>query len=126
MFAVEGRPAPRPGESDSAVYRVIFPGYFRTMNITLLRGRDITEADNLNAPDVVVINEQMAKRYWPGADPVGKRITLGRPGEESIVGDDCWRSERRQAGHLDRHASARDVFAAAAERRLSQVAVGPL
>jgi putative ABC transport system permease protein len=78
-FAVEGRPAPRPGDSDSAVYRVVFPGYFRTMNITLLRGRDITAADNLNAPDVVVINEQMAKRYWPGGDAVGKRITLDNP-----------------------------------------------
>ena len=78
-FSIEGRPAPRPGESDSAVYRVVFPGYFRTMNITLLRGRDITDADNLKAPGVAIVNEQMAKRFWPGADPVGKRITLDDP-----------------------------------------------
>ncbi len=72
------------------MYRVVFPGYFRTMNITLLRGRDITEADNLNAPDAVVINEQMAKRYWPGVDAVGKRITLDNPAKNpswvTIVG----------------------------------------
>ncbi len=75
-FSLEGRPASRPGESPSAVYRVVFPGYFRTMNITLLRGRDIGEQDNLNAPGVVIVNEQLARKYWPGEDAVGKRITL--------------------------------------------------
>jgi putative ABC transport system permease protein len=75
-FSVEGRPASRPGESPSAVYRVVFPGYFRTMNITLLRGRDIGERDNLNAPGAVIINEQLARKYWPGEEALGKRITL--------------------------------------------------
>jgi putative ABC transport system permease protein len=75
-FSVEGRPTSRPGESPSAVYRVVFPGYFRTMNITLLRGRDIGEQDNLNAPGVVIVNEQLARKYWPGEGAVGKRITL--------------------------------------------------
>lgn len=78
-FAVEGRPAPKRGEHLSAVYRVVMPGYFRTMNITLLRGRDISESDNLSTPGVVVINEQFAKRYWPGEDAVGKRITMDDP-----------------------------------------------
>jgi putative ABC transport system permease protein len=75
-FTIEGRPKPRPGESPSAVYRVVMPGYFETMRLPLLRGRDIQAADNLHAPGVVVINEQAARRYWPGEDPLGKRITL--------------------------------------------------
>ncbi len=75
-FSIQGRPASRPGESPSGLYRVIAPGYFRTMGIPLLRGRDISDADNLSAPGVVIINERLAKTYWPGEDPIGKRITL--------------------------------------------------
>src|SRR5262249_32024184 len=75
-FAIEGRSPSRPGESPSAVYRVIFPGYFRTMGISLLRGRDISEDDRLNAPGVVIVNDRLARTYWPGEDPIGKRITL--------------------------------------------------
>ena len=75
-FAVQDRPAPRPAELPNAVYRVVFPGYFHTMNISLLRGRDIAESDKLDAPGVVVISEAMAQQYWPGEDALGKRITL--------------------------------------------------
>jgi predicted permease len=78
-FHVEGRPLPRPGESPSAAYRVVLPGYFQTMKIPILRGRDVTEADNLHTPGVVVINDWLARRYWPGEDPIGKRITLDDP-----------------------------------------------
>ena len=78
-FKIEGRPLPGPGESPSAVYRVIFPGYFRTMGISLLRGRDIAESDNLNSLGVVIVNDRLARRYWPGEDPIGKRITLDDP-----------------------------------------------
>ena len=75
-FSIQGRPPSRPGESPNALYRVIAPGYFRTMGISLLRGRDIGNADNLTAPGVVVINERLANTYWPGEDPIGKHITL--------------------------------------------------
>ena len=75
-FAIEGRPPSRPGESPNAVYRVVFPGYFRTMGISLLRGRDISEGDSMKAPGVVMVNDRLARRYWPGEDPIGKRITL--------------------------------------------------
>ena len=78
-FAVEGRPLSKPGESPNAVYRAVFPGYFRTMGIPLLRGRDITSADSVSAPGVVIINHRLARRYWPGQDPIGKRITLDDP-----------------------------------------------
>ncbi|MEO7083690.1 MAG: ABC transporter permease [Gemmatimonadaceae bacterium] len=75
-FAVVGQPKPKPGEVPNAAYRVVFPGYFRTMHASLLRGRDFTDADRVGAPKVVVINDYMAKRYWPGLDAIGKRILM--------------------------------------------------
>ncbi|HSP94458.1 MAG TPA: ABC transporter permease [Thermoanaerobaculia bacterium] len=75
-FSIEGRPIPAPGESPDAAYRVVLPGYFATMEIPMLRGRDIAESDDLRAPGAVVINEWLAKRHWPGEDPIGKRITF--------------------------------------------------
>jgi predicted permease len=75
-FAVEGQPTPKPGESPTATYRVVYPGYSHTMRIPILRGRDIGPGDRADAPNVVVINEYMAKTYWPGQDAIGKRISL--------------------------------------------------
>ena len=75
-FQVEGRPAQRSADMPSAIYRVILPGYFRTMNASILRGRDISDSDNQRGPGVVVINDWLARRYWPGQDAIGKRITL--------------------------------------------------
>ena len=76
-FAIEGRPKPRAGEEPSATYRVVFPGYFRTMRIPVLHGRDVAETDRLDGPRVVVINDYMARKYWPGDDAIGKRIRIG-------------------------------------------------
>jgi putative ABC transport system permease protein len=78
-FWVEGRPIPRPGEGQGATYRVALPGYFRTMGIELLRGRDLSSADTLDAPGVVVVNQRLAERFWPGEDVLGKRLTLDNP-----------------------------------------------
>jgi putative ABC transport system permease protein len=78
-FYIEGRPRPKQGESDTATYRVILPAYFRTMQMSLIRGRDLTEADGAAAPSVVVINEYMARRHWPGEEALGRRITLDNP-----------------------------------------------
>jgi putative ABC transport system permease protein len=78
-FHIEGRPPERPGEDLVATYRVVFPGYFQTMRIPILRGRDVTDADNLRSPGVIVINEYLARRYWPGEDAIGKRITFDDP-----------------------------------------------
>jgi putative ABC transport system permease protein len=52
------------------------PGYFETMRLPLRRGRAITENDDAHAPGVVVINQRAARQYWPGQDPIGKRITF--------------------------------------------------
>ena len=52
----------------------VSPGYFETMGIPLARGRDFTEADAPGTPLVVVVNETMAERFWPGKDPIGRRF----------------------------------------------------
>jgi putative ABC transport system permease protein len=75
-FVIEGRPKPRPGESPDAVYRMVTPGYFAAMRLPLIRGRDVSEADNVTAPGVVIINERAAKEFWPGEDPIGERISF--------------------------------------------------
>jgi predicted permease len=76
-YTIEGRPAPAPGDQISAIYRVTLPGYFRTMQIGLLRGRDFNAYDKEGASPVAIINEAMAKRRWPGANPLGQIIRYG-------------------------------------------------
>jgi putative ABC transport system permease protein len=78
-FQVQGRPVGHSTEAPVATYRVIFPGYFETMRIPILRGRDIAESDDLRTPGVIVINDYLARRYWPGEDAIGKRITFDAP-----------------------------------------------
>ena len=75
-FAIEGRPKSRPGESPSAVYRMVTPGYFAAMRLPIIRGRDVSNDDGVTAPGVVIINERAANAYWPGEDPIGKRISF--------------------------------------------------
>ena len=82
-FTVEGLSAPKLADVPGAVFRVATPGYFQTMGVTLLRGRDVSERDDSGEPQVVVINRTMARRYWPGEDAVGKRIRLGGPNSRS-------------------------------------------
>jgi putative ABC transport system permease protein len=59
------------------VYRIAMPGYLETMRLPVLRGRGITPADDDRAPAVVLINQRAAALYWPGEDPLGKRISFG-------------------------------------------------
>ena len=75
-FAIERRPKPRPGEAPGAVYRMVTPGYFAAMRLPIVRGRDITDSDNATAPGVIIINQQAARQYWPGEDPLGKRVSF--------------------------------------------------
>jgi predicted permease len=85
-FAIEGRPQPRPGEAPAAVYRIVTPGYFAAMRLPLVRGRDIAEADDATVPGVVIINEQAANEYWPGEDPIGKRVRF----EDDTTNPSAW------------------------------------
>lgn len=75
---LEGRPDPPPGQELIVVTRIISPAYFDTMSIPLLAGRRITDQDTETTPNAVVVSETMAKRFWPGEDAVGKRLSLGR------------------------------------------------
>jgi putative ABC transport system permease protein len=76
-FSIEGRTFP-PGENASASYRLTCPGYFKALGIPILKGRDFDARDATDAAGAVIINEETAKRYWPDADPIGRRIKLGR------------------------------------------------
>jgi predicted permease len=75
-FLIEGRPMPDMNATPWAVYRIATPGYFRTMGIQFLQGRDLATSDDANSPPVVVINERLAQEYWPNKSPVGDRIAL--------------------------------------------------
>jgi putative ABC transport system permease protein len=75
-FHVEGLPPDAPGDAPSAAYRVVLPGYFATMGLPLVRGRDFDERDDAHAPGAIIVNQWLADRYWPGQDPIGKRLTL--------------------------------------------------
>lgn len=66
-----------PGSLSATDDTTITPDYFRTMNIPLLRGRSFTEQDHMNSPLVVVLDEEVARRAWPGEDPIGKRVRSG-------------------------------------------------
>ena len=76
-FHAEGKIHSNPEEDPSAERYCITPGFLETMRIPLLRGRDITAADNAKAPQVLLIGETTARRMWPGEDPIGKRVKLG-------------------------------------------------
>lgn len=78
-FEVEGRPPAFAGEKLFAEYRSVSHDYFGTMGIPILSGRDFTEHDAAGGAGVLVINENMARAYWPGADPVGRRVKLRGP-----------------------------------------------
>ena len=70
---VEGRD-PTPDSPTRAHPRSVTPNYFRALGVTVVSGRGFTAADNENAPRVAIVNETMARRYWPNASPVGKRV----------------------------------------------------
>ena len=78
-FLVEGRAAADPAKMPNANYTVACPNYFQTMGVPVLKGRDFNHQDTVNAPAVILINEAMALRWWPGEDPVGRAIRLGGP-----------------------------------------------
>ncbi len=75
-FFIEGRAIPRSGEEMMACQSVASPDYFRALGISLLNGREFTERDNASSTQVAIINHGLASQYFPGEDPVGKRIAI--------------------------------------------------
>jgi putative ABC transport system permease protein len=78
-ITIEGRPYVR-GQNPNGDFQAVTPGYFRAMGTTLVRGRFLTAADREDSMPVVVVNETMAARIWPGEDAIGKRFQMGGPG----------------------------------------------
>jgi len=90
-FVVEGYVPPKGGAMNLATPAQVIGDYFRTMGISLLRGRTFTTADKAGAQLVLVVNCKLAQHYWPNQDPIGKRIRLGTPESQTpwmtIVGE---------------------------------------
>lgn len=74
----EGQPAVPLAQRPFIDIEAISPEWFRTLRVPLLRGREFTAADNLQAPKIVVVNETLAREFWPNDNPIGKRIAVGR------------------------------------------------
>jgi putative ABC transport system permease protein len=86
-YTVEGRPAAAPASMPQARLHLVTPEYFRTMRIPLLKGRDFTDRDDLQAPLVAVVNETFARREWPNGDPIGRRFTTpNTPAPVTVIG----------------------------------------
>jgi putative ABC transport system permease protein len=83
-FNIEGRPAIAPSDLPNTNYYTVTPDYFRAMGIRLVRGRVFTRQDDAKAPRVTIINETMARQFFPNEDPIGKRINITN-------GPDTWR-----------------------------------
>ena len=82
---VAGRESPEDRDSYSADWNVVTPDYFRTMGIRIVRGRDFAPSDRTGTTEVAVINEKMAREFWPGEDPIGKRFYNGPIGESPTL-----------------------------------------
>ena len=78
-LTVEGYPVLRVGQAPSIQHTVVTPGYFRTMGITLIAGRDFTDADTADSLKVTIVDERLARHYWPNDTAVGKRVRFGPP-----------------------------------------------
>lgn len=90
---VEGHtyPPDSPAQQESPDYTVVSPGYFHTLNIPLIEGREFHQTDSADMPGVAIINHAMARVYWPGEDPIGKRLQIDGTNQwlqiVGIVGD---------------------------------------
>src|SRR5262249_19695706 len=76
MIAIEGQEAPGPKNHTLSDFVVATPNYFRAMGIPLLQGRFFTNQDSAMTPGVVIVDAAFSRRFFPGADPIGKRLSL--------------------------------------------------
>jgi putative ABC transport system permease protein len=98
-FRAEGRTEPKPDENITMDFQIVSPSYFPTLEIPVKRGRGLTETDMETSERVIVINETMARQYWPNEDPIGKRLAIGESSK-----DTSWRTIVGVVGD-NRHAS---------------------
>ena len=82
----EGQPEVPLGERPFIIIEAINPSWFQTLHVPLLAGREFTDADKAGSPNVVVVNQALARRYWPNQNPIGKHIIMGRQPASEVVG----------------------------------------
>jgi putative ABC transport system permease protein len=75
-FHAEGHPVPADNNATFVIYRLVTPGYFSTIGIPMLEGRDFSSEDRVDGAPVVAVNHTLAKRYWPGQSAIGKRVAF--------------------------------------------------
>jgi predicted permease len=78
-FAIEGQPSDDKSPTPDEEKRQVSPDYFRALETPLIKGRFFTDADNADAPRVIIVNQAFAKKFWPNEDALGKRITFENP-----------------------------------------------
>ena len=83
-LAIDGYQSPSGQPAPNLLYNVISPDYFETMRIPMARGRIFADADDEKAQYVAIVNETMAKRFWPDQDPLGRRFTMGREPKHTV------------------------------------------
>ena len=111
-LTVEGRPVLSVGEAPMINHAVITPSYLRSMGIPLLMGRDFNDADNKDSLKVTLIDERLAREYWPNESPLGKTHTIRPARKQRAVAHDCRRRRRSAAsafGHGDTQEHLRAV-----------------
>ena len=104
-FNVEGYQKPDNAPGPWGDVRVASTGYFETLKTPLLKGRLFTEEDRFGAPGVVVVDEEMVRRYWPNTDPIGKRITFNDLTDSNIT----WFTVVGVVGHMKSEALDADA-----------------
>lgn len=131
-IAVEGIPDPPPDQWPDVIYRTIGPGYFATMGIPLVRGRDFTDQDTLDTTLGVAISEKTAKHYWPNQDPIGKRLKPGASTSQSpwrtVIGvvKDVRQNDFIAEPKMEMYLSFRQVHSPVANALVVRTSVDPL
>jgi putative ABC transport system permease protein len=96
-FVTADNPHPAAGETPDANYVVVAPHYFRTMQIPVLAGRAFNDSDIASAEPVVLVSDSLARKYWPGQDPIGKRLKISSDANDNTQ---AWRSVVGVAGNV--------------------------
>ena len=126
-ITIVGRPLDRGVSHGNSRWMTVSPGYFDVLKIPLIRGRGFTDGDRQDAPSVAIINQAMARQFWPGGDPLRDRLVIGKD-----LGQDFGEPERQVVGIVgDVHEDALNgapvpaVFVPASQRRHNNTAKEP-
>jgi putative ABC transport system permease protein len=84
-FAIEGRTSSDSDPSPDEEYREVSSDYFRVLQTPLQKGRFFNRGDTATSPPVIIVNQALAKKYWPNGDALGKRITFGNPKKKDAI-----------------------------------------